>query len=348
MNTITPLQPVPTVGPISSRQGGRGQAEMLPEPGQIFKALVLDARSGGQFLLQFGNTELLARSEAPLQTGQTLQLQVTSTSPQIELKIVADPLSQLFGRSIALVGKNIDIATLFTALQQQTPPLLESLSPTSRQTLESYFSLQQQSLGEKDGGVVLKQLIDRLGLSLENLLAHGDTTKAPATLKAALLDIMNSFRNAETISDHTSRILTSLELFQMAQLQVDSSKQFIFPLPLPMIENGYLLIERNDGDEDGDGPGQRQDFRMSLHLTMTDLGHLRVDFVHAAEGLFIRFHTDSTEKAEFIAAAGDQLRQAISDLPLLGLTFASDAEDPVAELIRRMVPAGSAIVDTKA
>ena len=348
MNPITPLQPVPTVGPITPRQGGRSQAEIIPEQGQMLKALVLEARSGGQFLLQFGETQMLARSEAPLQAGQTLQLQVATTSPQIELKIVAEPLSQFFGRSIALVGKNIDISTLFTALQQQTPHLLDSLSPTSRQTLESYFSLQQQNLGEKDGGIVLKQLIDRLGLSLENLLAKGDTTQAPATLKAALLDIMHSFRNAESITDHTSRMLTSLELFQMAQVQVDSTKQFIFPLPLPFIENGYLLIEKNKPDDEGDGPSRRQDFRMSLHLTMTDLGHLRVDFVHAADGLFIRFHTESKEKADFVASSSDQLRQAITDIPLLGLTFATDAEDPVAELIRQMLPDGSGIVDTKA
>jgi hypothetical protein len=38
---------------------------------------------------------------------------------------------------------------------------------------------------------------------------------------------------------------------------------------------------------------------------MAELGHLQIDFLKNDEGLFIRFHAENQEKADFISALTD-------------------------------------------
>lgn len=347
MDTIAPLSSILPVGSTASQGRGRSSShgQQLPTAGQTLKAVVLEAHGDNHFILDIGGNRLTASSEAKLFPGQILQLQVTKTEPQIELKIVSDTTNQFAGRSLTLLGKNIDLTALFAAVQNHSPPPLQLLTPTSRSVLESFFSLQHSSFGEKDGGAILKQLIDSLGLNLEHLLARGDKDAAVHTLKAALLEMAHSFSSAEHLAEATQNILTTLELFQFARLQTDSPSQLIFPLPLPFVEQGYLIIEQ---DEEREKRGSdSEESRFSLHLTMSDLGNLRINFLHNPGGLFIRFHADSQEKADFIATHGDELKAAISDTPFISLAFSADASDPISDLIRQIVPAGSSMLDTK-
>ena len=41
-------------------------------------------------------------------------------------------------------------------------------------------------------------------------------------------------------------------------------------------------------------------------------------------------------------------KKAISEAPLLGISFGADAPEPAAELIRRIVPEGRSVFDTTA
>ncbi len=347
MNTITPLSGTTPVGPTLPQTGGRAHDQAFAQHGQFLKALVLEARADSRFLIDIGGNRLLAQSEASLAPGQTLQLQVVATTPQIELRIVSDTLNQFLGPSLTLIGKNIDITALFHSLQQQAPASLAKLTSTTRNVLDSFFNLQQQPLEGEESGAILKQLMNRLGLSLEKLLARGDKEGAGNTLKAALLEIGQSFKGANTVAEHTHRILSTLELFQLAQVHMDGDKQFIFPLPLPFVEQGFLLVE-NNGQQDEQGGYSEDEIHFSLHLTMSNLGHLRVDFYHSKEGLYVRFHTESPEKAEFISGYSEDLKTAISEVPLLSLTFATDATDPIVDLMRYVVPEGTSILDTRA
>jgi hypothetical protein len=346
MNAINPLTGVSPAGTALPRQGERTAQEQFAQPGQFLKALVLEAKTDNRFIIEIGANRLLAQSNAPLAPGQTLQLQVMKTAPQVELKIVSDTLNQFLGRSLTLIGKNIDITALFQSLQQ-VPSTLETLTPSTRNVLSSYFSLQQAPLEGEESGVILKQLIDRLGLSLEKILSTGDKEAAGNTLKAALLEIGQSFKGAETIAEQSNRILATIELFQLAQVHMDGNKQFLFPLPLPFVNQGFLQIENNP-QQDKQGDYADNEARFSLHLTMSDIGHLRVDFYHTREGLYVRFHTESQEKTDFVSQFSEDLKSAISEAPLLSLTFANDATDPVGDLMRQIVPEGTSILDTKA
>lgn len=346
MDTIKPLTSILPVGSATSQGRGRSPNQQAPVSGQLLKAEVLEVRPENRFVLNIGGNRLTASSNASLTVGQNLQLQVVKTSPQIELKIISDTLNQFFGRSLTLIGKNIDLSSLFKAFQSYSPPPLDSLTPASKSVLEGFFTLQQSTLQNQDSGVVLKQLMDSLGLNLEQLLAKGDKNGAIHTLKAALLEIAHTFSSAETIAQTTSKILTNLELFQIIQLQVGSNDHFILPLPLPFIEQGYLVVERNGDDEKGEG-AQANESRFSLHLTMSDIGNMSIDFLNNDEGLFIRFRAENQEKADFISQYTEELKAAISDVPLINITYSGDAPDPIHELVRQLVPKGSSMLDTK-
>jgi len=349
MKSISSLQSIPLFAKSTPVPGRTGQPLVLPEQGQLLKALVLEAKAEHTFLLQIGDNRLLAQSEAALLPGQNLQLQLVDTSPRVELKIVNDTLQQFFGQPLTLVGNTIDINTLFTLLQQPQS-LLEELSLHSRQTLESFFSLQQNvPFPTESGGSTLKQLVDQLGLSLEHLLARGEGRNGAFSLKAALLELSSNFKIGSQIHDSASRTLATLEFFQLAQLHNDSNQQFILPLPLSFIEQGFLLVEqRKQEEEGGGGDYEHQEYRFSLFLKMSELGNLRIDFFHSPEGLFIRFHTDSQEKSDFLAGLSDNLRESLTESPILGISFAADAPDPASELVRRIIPEGRPMLDTLA
>ncbi len=346
MDTINPLTSIPSLGSSTSQGRGRSQGQQPPSQGDFLKALVLEAKGDNRFILDIGGTRQSVRSEATLSAGQSLRLQVVRTEPQVELKIVFNPLSQLQGRSLTLLGKNIDLASLFKGFQQHTPSPLDNVSPISRSTLESFYSLQQNGMEGKDGGAILKQLIDNLGLNLEQLLARGDKNSAVHTLKAALLEIAHSFSTAGSIAETTNKILTTLELFQLTQLQVATETQLIFPLPLPFIEQGYLIVEQGDKDSQS-GSSSSSESRFSLHLTVSALGNLQIDFLQNAEGLFIRFRAGDQEKADFIETFSADLKKAITDVPLINISFSGDAPDPIQDLVRQLVPEGNSMLDTK-
>ncbi len=346
MDTINPLASILPVGSSTSQSRGHSRGQQLPTSGQIFKAVVLEVSGNNHFVLDIGGNRLSASSEAKLSTGQILQLQVTRTEPQVELKIVTDTFNRLAGRSLTLLGKNIDLTALFEAVKGYIPPPLQLLTPTSRSVLEDFFSLQQNSFGEKDSGAILKKLIDSLGLNLEHLLANGDKDAAVKTLKSALLEMAHSFSSSLHLAEATQKVLSTLELFQFAQLQTGSNSHIILPLPLPFVLQGYLIIEQQDegGESSITSAGEN---RFSLHLTMSDLGNLRINFLSNPEGLFIRFHADTGEKADFIAAYGEDLKTAISNIPFISLAFTGDASDPINDLIKSIVPQGSPMLDTK-
>ncbi len=312
------------------------------------EATVLETKGNDVFILDIGGKLIAAQSKAQLFPGQTLKLQEAATTPQLVMKIAAGVEQQSVGASLSLIGDPTGFTDPATLPQQYGSPLLDGLSPSSRATLENFFSVQQNTLTAKDGGEVLKHLVDRMGLSLESLLAAGDKEHAVTTLKAALLETAHVFKDASDITKTAHQLLGTIEIYQLAQLHMENAANFIFPLPLPFLEKGYLLVEDYGRQKQGDGTGPAPPMRFSLHLTLAGLGNLRVDFLQYQDGLYIRFNTDSKEKSDFVESFSTDLKQAISTISVLGLSFSENATDPAAELIKKILPQGSSILDTTA
>lgn len=343
MSTVSPLSGILPLGSSTSDGNARGKFNQ-PRQGQVFKALVAEAKSPTMFILDIGGNKIPAQAKTPLTPGQTLKLQVMTTTPQIELKILADSTNLLSGKSITLLGKNIDIHSLFKSLQNTSPSALANISPLSRQTLESFFLFNQQQLSGSDSGVLLKQLIDRLGLSFESLLARGNGKEASQTLKAALLEVAQIFKGAELIADKTSQLINTLELYQLAQLQLEKENFLIFPLPIPFLEKGYLLVEDKKSDNT---KNSTEDRRFSLHLSLGGLGNLRIDILKNPEGLFLRFISDSQEKLDFIKTFQDDLLLQMIGTEISGISFSREPLDTAADLLKKLLPDGESLVNTK-
>ncbi len=346
MSTVSPLSGISPIGSSTSDASNRGKFFQPPQ-GNILKALVAEVKSPTMFILEIAGHKVPAHSENELSVGQTLKLQVLSTSPQIELKIINDSNNLLAGKSIKLLGENIDIRALFSSLQKITPSPLENISALSRQTLESFFLFNQNQLSGKDGGALLKHFIDRLGLSFEALLARGEAGDAKQTLKSALLELAQAFKSADHLAENTTKLLNTLELYQLAQLQLDKDNVYIFPLPIPFLEKGYLLVEKHESGSDTDTSAQGEE-RFSLHLSLEGLGNLRIDILKSPEGIYLRFLSDSKEKLQFIESFKDDLLVNSVDSYILGVSFSQEPLDTAADLLKKLLPDGESLVNTKA
>jgi len=346
MTPINALSPIKAVGTATSDGSGRQQSQQQARPGQTLSATVLEPAGSNRFYLDILGDKILAQSDkVRLSPGTKLDLEVLSTKPLLELRIISRTPELFFGKTLTLLGKNIDIGGLFQSLNKSPSPFLDQLSLTSQQGLKEFHSLQQQPIGNKDGGTLLQQLLGRLGLSLEAILGGGNKTPAAFTLKAALLEIATLMKSGGELADTTNRLLGTLELYQLAQLRLASENLLIFPLPLPFLDNGYLLVEKYDLQKDEETTTQT--LRFSLHLSLQPLGDIEVMFLQMKEGLYIRFACDSEEKKDFANSQRETLIEMISSTDLLGLSFTDGAGNPANELIQQLAPAGKSMLDTK-
>ncbi len=312
-------------------------------------ALVISAVGDNKFILDIGADRILAQADSvTLTPGQSLQLQVTTTNPQLELKIVTAPLQHYLGRTLTFIDQTLNLTSLFQAIQQPPNPAIEILSPSSRQVLADFFTLQQSPLTGKDGGETLRQIIDTIGLQMEAKLGRGIKEDNAGSLKSAILETLHLFENSEQIKEPGKTLLSTIESFQLSQVRLEQDKTLILPLPLPWLDQGYLLIDEKQG-EGQEGYEQKKQMHFSLHLALTGLGNILIDFLQADEGLWMRFNCDSAEKADFVGQFSDDLKQQLADipLPLQGLSFAATANSPSNDLIRRLVPSGQSLLNTK-
>lgn len=349
MEPIAPLSSSPILG--SSTSGGGGQPHYQPQmaAGQSLHALVVSAAGDNKFILDIGAGRILAQADSvDLTPGQSLQLQVTTTTPQLELKIITAPLQHYLGRTLTFIDQTLDLTSLFQAIQQPPNPAIEILSPASRQALVDFFSLQQNPLSGKEGGETLRQIIDTIGLQMEAKLGRGVKDEQAGTLKSAILETLHLFENSEQIKESGKALLSTIESFQLSQVRLEQDKTLILPLPLPWLDQGYILIDEKQGEEQ-EGYERNKQLHFSLHLALTGLGNIQIDFLQAPEGLWMRFNCDSQDKADFVGQFSDDLKQQLADipLPLQGLSFAATANSPSNDLIRRLVPSGQSLLNTK-
>ncbi len=348
MEPITPLSSSPILGSSTSGAGGgQQQTPFQMQEGQIVHAQVVGTKSADTFILNVGENHILARSDSvTLSPGQSLQLQVTATKPTLELKIITAPLQHYLGRALTFIGQNLDLTPLMQILQQPANPEMAKLSATSMNMLEDFFTLQQMPLSGKEGGDTLRRLLDGIGLQMEARLSQGTQDVRANSLKSALLEVIQQ-TGEETIKEAGKELLSTVESFQLSQLRLDPDKTLILPLPFPFLNQGYLLIDQKQGKE-SEGREREKQMHFSLHLALTGLGNLQIDFLQADDGVWMRFNCDSQEKADFVAQFSDELKQQLADIPVQGLAFAATATPPGADLIRMLMPAGQSLLNTKA
>ncbi len=347
MNTINALTAITPVGSSTSDSSQRQQNQSFGKPGQFLTATVLESADKNQFYLDIQGQKILAKSDSvSLSPGAKLKLEVLATKPELELRIVSKNPEMFFGKTLTLLSKNLDISTLFQSLQTSPSPLFDKLSTLSQDGLKTFLSLQQEPLTTIDSGKNLKLLLDRLGLNLESVLARGNKNQQGAqTLKSALLEINSLLKSGSELAETTNRLLGTIELYQLANLRLSNDNLLVFPLPLPFLNHGYLLVERDSKQTPETKDTNPQ--RFSLHLNLEPIGNIEISFLHNSEGLYIRFLCETEEKSFFTSAQQDELKQAISSTDILGLSFGVGAGNPAQALIQQLIPDGETMLDTK-
>ena len=481
-------------------------------PGQMLRALVVES-AGNRSTLEVGGSRFEVQSKVPLSPGQSLDLQVLSTTPKLELQITGDSLSRFFSRSLSSSTSNQDLSSFFTLLRQVSPALSSSVSGSSLETLQDFASLQQVAAGQASGDFGLKmlqqlfsqlggrldnlftqgraqemlptiqstleeiallfqgkdqlspaalsklaqlssadtqlfdlltalrqdsnsgpaikdtamtelwqhlqlpadfssaaakapevlnilktgfaelifllkgsdslpqffsttamqsglsaqaeteailpgqggkegewllQLVDKLGLNLESLLAAGKGQEAVKTLKFALMELVQNLAEHGKLAESAKQALSTLEFFQLTQLQTLRQDALVVPLPLPFLEQGYLLVEEYTEQAGRDGGGRDMPANFSLLLKLSPLGNLRIDFLAGGEGVYIRFNGQTKEAVDFLATFKDELTHALSSTTAVhGVSFTTKGEDPLSALLKRSGSANG-FVDTKA
>ena len=347
MNTLKPLSPIKPVGSPTSDTEARQQArQQESRPGQTITASVLESAGRNRFYLSIHEQKILAQSNTTsLSPGTILKLQVLATTPLIELKIISDTPRQSFGHTVTLLGKNLDINGLFQPLPPSSVLPVNTAATSSQERLRTLNNLQQYPVGNQDGGTVLKQLIDRLGLSLETLLTKGDSQNGAERLNSALMEISALLNDAETLAETSNRVLKSLELYNVAHLKLKSKNQLIYSLPLPFLNHGYLLVEKNQTSKSMKGHDSL--LRCSLHLTLPPLGNMEIHFLQDSEGLSLQLACESEEIKLFISEYQEDLKNSISTTDLLDISFSDTAGNPANDLIQQLIAEEESRLDTK-
>ncbi len=278
--------------------------------------------------------------DVPLQ-----QLLAGKSSPEgtAQLNTLLQNISQL--PAAENTGQTLtELILQFMLRQDQSPtPLLQQLLSLTEELLR------QDSTGSKQmpTGKELEQFINRLGTNLEQLLATGKQEEAAQTLKSALLEISHSFSENTKIQPQADQLTATIQLYQMLQIRLAGEAIFFLPLPLSFLNQGYLLVEPDEKQDQGQQTGTENN-KYSLHLNLEGLGNLKVDLQQQAGGMRLRFFAEDSEKAKFLSENRDDLQQWLTATTLESVQFLTGAEDPTKQLLARMTSGPASLLNTSA
>lgn len=341
------ISPVIAINPVASATADNASREERQQDLRLHQIVRATVAEGGQerVTLEFGQRRFLAETELSLKPGQKLELMVVATAPRLELRVIEDQLGTRLGQALHLLGgKGGDVGLLALLKGESGGEWFRQLSPQSRQVLDLWFGLLERG-GQDLGGERLQQLARSLGLDLEAQLAAGKGGQAAATLKATLLEVGRMLDDKDgPLAESIRPLLQGLELFQLSQVRLEQQGMFLVPLLLPFLQRGYLLARERAPS----APGEPEPPQLiSLHLALQGLGDLRIDLLQDAQGLHLRFVCDEPGKAEFVAGFQQELKQSLEPFGLEGLSFAAGAESPAKALIRKLLPEGNGVLDTR-
>ncbi|OQX05514.1 MAG: hypothetical protein BWK76_27410 [Desulfobulbaceae bacterium A2] len=328
-----------------SPYGGEQRSWRPPfQVGQLLQGLVLGATDKGHFILDIADQRFTAASNLPLVTGSRLDLQVSTTTPLLELRVLADPLTQRIGGSLYLLPRMEELLPLLQTLANDTA-LLDALPAEARQFLTEWLSAGQNLLQPGNQGAALQHLLGSLGMGQEKLLAQGRTDESVRlNLKHILLTAASLPQLTSEQRETATSLVQLIDLMQLLSLRLDSANLLFFPLLLPFLEQGYLLVDHEaEGQDNQDGDKKP---RYSLLLRLGGLGNMRIDLAPGPEGLTIQFFCEDQDKARFMAGFREELLAGLSST-IQGVSFLAGAQDPVQQLLAAGADDNRQLLDTE-
>jgi len=316
------------------------QPVTLPQP-VILKATIVEQTATGKTILEMGGARFQITGELAGKAGQDVLLRVEPGKSELTFTPLAPANStgktanKPAGPPVVLTNtQSSALSPLLKAVQQLIPQGMTQLAAAQQSTVQSLAAFHPENLMGQEAGKDLQGNVQRIGMNMEALLARNKGAPAKASLKAALLEITSTAQKSEELAVSAKNILSTLEMYQVAQLKLQGDF-LLFPLPFSFLENGFLLVD-NSPENETTAKEKKQNKQFSIHLTMTELGNMEVRYYESKEGARIRFLFDSEEKAAFAASFQDELKELLSDVQLLGISFTGGAQSPERELLGRM------------
>lgn len=208
----------------------------------------------------------------------------------------------------------------------------------------------QQHLPAQGNGSQLSEHLSRLGLNLERLLLESRSEEAARTLKFALMEAAQLGGINEQNRFSTDRLVQNLELYQLLQLKLADASLFFLPLPLSFLQQGYLLIDRDRSsvheEETEQEKGGHSGHAVTLHLQLEGLGNLQIDIHRSESRLNLRFLTEQTEQAKYLAAFREELEHWLTNGTLASAQFLVGAKEPLRALLAVALGDTASMIDT--
>jgi hypothetical protein len=284
--------------------------------------------------LELGRQRFSAATKVPLSTGQLIQAQVVRTSPFIELRLIDRSALVRLLQALPNLRSGFDLSGLLGSIDPRAVLSGQSRCEQYAATLDQAEGLLAQA-GEK--GQDLAGLLRFLGLDLENCLATGREEQAATRLKAALLALVQGQQGSQEQEPRQAQtLIDQLEAWQLCRWQLaQSGKEW---LPLPFFEQGYLLAEREPG-QDGAPQGQAG-LNLDIFLELDRLGKLNIHINRSESGLSLRVLCETRQVARRLDLARQELTETVQVLPVKEIQIGLGAVDPTRHLLELIAPAG--------
>lgn len=200
--------------------------------------------------------------------------------------------------------------------------------------------------GQKTTGKDLLGALFHLLRGTPERLAEGSAESLARQLTEALGKSL--YQELDRVGQRQEESLRHLELWQLCRSRLGESDGTFVPLPLPFLDNGYLVARRRESSEEEGTEGGSETFTLSLFLDLRKLGFVQIDLLYQQQELFVRFHCRDAGAAQAFSAARDELGDSLGGIPLATVAVGVGAESPDRALIREIIPAERNLLDARA
>ncbi|MEJ2480738.1 MAG: flagellar hook-length control protein FliK [Acidihalobacter sp.] len=333
--------------------------------GQVLKALVVTGTppeaGGGRAVLRIGNNEYAVRSQTPLQTGDTLELQVKRTQPEpvlqrlsvtpqapgAERRASTQQSTNSLEQSVkSLLTQQSSLSNALRALTAKLP----QLGAQTTQRLETLVASlpTPQKLTQAEG---LRNAVATAGNHLEASLQQG-RPPAATDIKLQLAQTLAGLSPAEarTVRTDLQGMASRISLNQLHSTQPATAGTHLFvELPLRTAQ-GFQEVRLEIQSESGgqpESPESLPDWSVRLQLDLPGLGPLEARVASVGGNVSARFWAEHQATAQRIEGALPELAAAWRDQGLQpGALQAYHGRAPAP--LQDLPEAASGLVDTRA
>ncbi|OHB32839.1 MAG: hypothetical protein A2X84_04220 [Desulfuromonadaceae bacterium GWC2_58_13] len=232
----------------------------------------------------------------------------------------------------------------FAGVTSESIERIEQQAAMLQQVFQGPFEQALAAIGQKPLGK------DLLG-ALFHLLRHPPERLAEgqgAQLSRQIIDALQKIVEQENgrIEEKQEDSRRHLELWQLCRARFGDTDTSFVPLPLPFLDNGFMIAHRQPSQESETGTPE-EIVSLSLFLDLQKLGPLQVDLLYQNEELFVRFKCVDQAAADFVSAASGELGEALGNIRVSTVAVGTGAESPDRALIRKMIPPEKGILDAR-